>query len=69
MVILALGFIAPLWGGILMLIAFSYVFLSWLLRSDSRPCPRCGGRVENGVMECPRCAFDFQTIGSSRVSE
>ncbi len=28
----------------------------------SRPCPRCGERVRNGIMECSNCAFDFQTI-------
>jgi hypothetical protein len=35
----------------------------WL---DTRPCPRCGGRVRvraGTVGGCPHCRFDFRTIG------
>lgn len=31
----------------------------------SRPCPRCGERVPNGVLDCEACGFDFRTIGAS----
>jgi len=31
----------------------------------SRPCPRCGERVKNGVLDCPHCGFDFRTIGAA----
>ncbi len=34
-------------------------------RAESRPCPRCGERVVIGKMECPRCGFDFESIGGS----
>jgi hypothetical protein len=30
----------------------------------SRGCPRCGGRVKNGELDCPNCAYDFRTMGS-----
>ena len=33
-------------------------------RPDDRPCPRCGQRVANGVLDCPHCGFDFRTIGT-----
>jgi hypothetical protein len=26
---------------------------------ESRPCPRCGHRVPNGLVECSACSFDF----------
>ena len=29
----------------------------------SRPCPRCGERVNKGELDCPYCEFDFRTIG------
>ncbi len=33
-------------------------------RANSRPCPRCGEAVANGVLDCPHCGFDFRTIGA-----
>jgi hypothetical protein len=30
----------------------------------SRPCPRCGEKVKNGILDCS-CGFDFRTVGSS----
>jgi ribosomal protein L37E len=30
---------------------------------NSRPCPRCGERVQKGVMDCTNCGFDFRTVG------
>jgi len=33
--------------------------------SRDRPCPRCGEPVQNGVLDCPHCAFDFRTIGAT----
>ena len=44
------------------------LFLLWLIRLSigerfkSRPCPRCGWRVRNGVLDCPHCAHDFRTV-------
>lgn len=35
----------------------------WLVRDAGRPCPRCGKRVKAGVMRCPSCDFDFDTVG------
>jgi hypothetical protein len=37
--------------------------------SESRPCPRCGERVMIGDMECPRCGFDFDSIGGTSDSD
>lgn len=28
--------------------------------ASSRPCPRCGGRVLIGKLECDACGFDFE---------
>jgi hypothetical protein len=64
LIILVLLFINPILAGLLMVIAFSYVFLSWLLGSGTRPCPRCGQGVEKGVLRCENCGFDFKTIGA-----
>jgi len=33
----------------------------------TRPCPRCGRRVENGVLECSRCGFDFRAVGTTEA--
>lgn len=33
-------------------------------RANTRPCPRCGARVKQGVMLCGACGFDFSTIGA-----
>ncbi len=35
--------------------------------SGCRPCARCGEPVKNGVLDCPRCGFDFRTIGGPPV--
>jgi hypothetical protein len=36
------------------------------LSTPSRPCPRCGKRVEVGKLDCDTCGFDFRTIGSTQ---
>jgi hypothetical protein len=33
-------------------------------RLSTRPCPRCGERVEIGDLECPYCGFDYRSIGA-----
>jgi hypothetical protein len=33
-------------------------------KKGSRECPRCGGRVKIGELDCPHCAFDFRTLGT-----
>ena len=38
------------------------------LKSETRaqrPCPRCGEGVQNGVLDCPHCGFDFRMIGAA----
>jgi hypothetical protein len=52
----ALGF-----GALILLLLLAALF--WIIRPGSRPCPRCGQRVKNGVLDCPHCGFDFRTIG------
>jgi hypothetical protein len=34
-------------------------------RLTSRPCPRCGRRIQAGELECDSCGFDFRSIGAS----
>jgi hypothetical protein len=42
----------------------------WVARRlRSRPCPRCGHRVEKGVVICRSCGFDFSTVGSTNSGE
>jgi hypothetical protein len=38
----------------------------WL---NARPCPRCGTRVQTGVVECPECGSDFGVLVSHRPEE
>lgn len=38
-------------------------YLFFQVRDSSRPCPKCGGRVKTGQMDCQSCGFDFRTIG------
>jgi hypothetical protein len=35
----------------------------------SRPCPRCGEPVPNGVLDCPQCSFDFRIIGQGQANQ
>jgi hypothetical protein len=63
--VLVLLFISPALG----LLALAVVVIAAVVffatdRSDSRPCPRCGEQVKNGVLDCPHCSFDFRTIGA-----
>lgn len=39
-------------------------FARWLGADPSRPCPRCGEGVKNGILDCPHCGFDFRTVGA-----
>jgi hypothetical protein len=36
------------------------------LATPSRPCPRCGKRVEVGKLDCAHCGFDFRQIGRTQ---
>jgi hypothetical protein len=42
-----------------------FVYRRWSARSETRPCPRCGGGVRVGVLDCEECGFDFRTIGQT----
>jgi len=37
-------------------------YVAW--QAETRPCTMCGKRVNNGVMDCPHCGFDFRSIGA-----
>jgi len=64
LVVLALFFVHPALGlGALVLLLLLAVLFA-ITRPGSRPCPRCGQRVTNGVLDCPHCAFDFRTVGA-----
>lgn len=54
-------YVTPLifWALVILLIVLA-------VRAGKRPCPRCGVRVRNRVMECPNCGFDFRTIGRDK---
>jgi len=64
--VLVLLFASPVAGLVALVVALvAAVILFATDRSGSRPCPRCGDRVENGVLDCPHCGFDFRTIGAT----
>lgn len=64
--VLALLFVSPVAGLIALVVALIVAAIFFATdRSGSRPCPRCGERVENGVLDCPHCEFDFRTIGAA----
>lgn len=46
-----------------LVIALALVAGAAMSRRRTRPCPRCGERVEVGSLDCPHCSFDFRTIG------
>lgn len=50
------------WGFVIAVIILAVV-------RSRRPCPRCGVRVKNRVMDCPNCGFDFRTIGQDSQNE
>lgn len=63
--VLVLLFVSPVAGLIALVVALIVAVIFFATdRSGSRPCPRCGERVENGVLDCPHCEFDFRTIGA-----
>jgi len=61
---------------VLLLLAIVLVpvaLIVWLVtvlvkRRGSWPCPRCGVRLANGLLDCPACGFDFRAIGSGGSS-
>jgi ABC-type protease/lipase transport system fused ATPase/permease subunit len=63
--VIALYLIAPLLGLIAFVAAIVATLVYWVSDgASSRPCPRCGERVPNGVLTCERCEFDFKAIGA-----
>ena len=69
-VVLVAFFVNPVGGlllfGLFLLLALFEVRRIWLLLNTSRACPRCGDRVRIGELDCPRCGFDFRTIGKQQ---
>ncbi len=48
----------------LILLGALIVLAVWIVRRvRSRPCPRCGRRVKQGVLTCEGCGYDFSTVG------
>jgi cyclohexanone monooxygenase len=43
--------------------AAHYVRYGFKIRKPTRPCPRCGKRVEVGRLDCGFCGFDFRQVG------
>jgi len=63
-IVAALGLGNTLALVLLILGVLAYVPLNRLQdRAETRACPRCGGRVPVGELDCPHCDFDFRTIG------
>src|SRR5262245_57321616 len=56
---------AILGGGALVILVLSVLARLAL----TRPCPRCGHRVENEAQWCSNCHLDFSTIGESLQRE
>jgi hypothetical protein len=50
---------AVFWGGTIAFLLYRYLSS----RAQTRPCPRCGGRVPVGMLDCDACGFDFRSIG------
>jgi hypothetical protein len=53
----------PLYGIVLVLLGGGGI--SYALTKPSRPCPRCGKRVNVARSDCGACAFDFRQIGAT----
>jgi hypothetical protein len=67
--VVALFLISPLLGLIAFIAALIAGLIYWVGDgSASRPCPRCGEQVPNGVLNCEHCQFDFRTIGDDSVA-
>jgi len=66
--VIALLFIAPIVGIVALVVFLVAGIALWVIEGaqDSRPCPRCGEQVDNGVLDCTHCGFDFRTIGSTK---
>jgi ABC-type protease/lipase transport system fused ATPase/permease subunit len=63
--VIALFLISPLLGLVAFIAAVIAALIFWVSDgTSSRPCPRCGEQVPNGVLSCEHCQFDFNTIGS-----
>jgi hypothetical protein len=53
--------------GALLFLAVGFALYRAVTRNKySRPCPRCGLSVSNGVLNCRACGFDFRTVGDAR---
>jgi hypothetical protein len=66
--VIALLFIYWPLGVVAFLVCLLVGLAGWIGEDGSRPCPRCGQRVKNGVLECEHCGFDFNTIGVERTT-
>jgi hypothetical protein len=51
---------------LLALLAGAIAVIAAIVRSRRRRdrCPRCGGQVTRGVLDCPHCGFDFRSMGA-----
>jgi predicted RNA-binding Zn-ribbon protein involved in translation (DUF1610 family) len=65
--VIALLLIWPPLGALAFVVCLIVGLVQWVNgNSDSRPCPRCGEAVPNGVLRCEHCAFDFNAIGAAQ---
>ena len=42
-----------------------YLVARLAMRPRTRPCPRCGSQVREGILDCPECGFDFRSEWSA----
>lgn len=70
LICIALAFVAPLWAAVFAVVLIAAAVLDYgRAQLSTRPCPRCGARVEKGVLECEACGFDFRSIGNEVAGE
>lgn len=61
------GIVLGAWWIILgVAVALAVIAHAYGKQRPSRPCPRCGEKVEVGKLDCPHCGFDFGTIGDTQ---